>query len=229
MIKLRLHRSPLELRLLAPILALSLSVLAFIKITGEMLEGDVHAWDLLILKLCRVPGQPDLPIGPPWLHESIRDLTALGSPGVLVLTVGAVWGFLMLARQRGMAWLTLGSALGGLLMALLLKGLFTRARPDVAFHSTLATGYSFPSGHAMMSAVVFLTLAALVARIMPQWHLRAYAMGAALALSGLVGLSRIYLGVHWASDVAAGWAAGSAWALLCWLLAEVLGLGAARR
>ncbi len=222
-------RSPLELRLLAPVLALSLSVLAFFKITGEMLEGDAHAWDLLILQLCRVPGHPDLPMGPTWLHEGMRDLTALGSPVVLVLTVGAVWGFLMLARQRAMAWLTAGSGMSGLLVAMALKGLFSRARPDAAFHNMLATGYSFPSGHAMMSAVVYLTLAALVARITPHWRLRAYALGAAALLAGLVGLSRIYLGVHWASDVAAGWAAGSAWALLCWLLADRLGLGTTRR
>jgi undecaprenyl-diphosphatase len=220
------NRPALELRLLAPVLALSVLVTLFIKIAGEVLEGDARAYDLLILQLCRVPGHPDLPIGPQWLQEGIRDLTALGSPSVLVLTVCAVWGFLMLARQRFMAWLTMGSAGGGVLMAMLLKSLFTRARPDAAFHSMLATGYSFPSGHAMMSAVVFLTLAALVARITPRWHLRAYALGAAAVLTGLVGLSRIYLGVHWASDVAAGWAAGAAWALLCWLLADRLGLGA---
>jgi undecaprenyl-diphosphatase len=220
-------RPTFELRLLAPLLLLALASWAFLKISGEMLEGDVNSIDLMILQRCRVNGQANMPIGPVWLQEAIRDITALGSPIVLVLMVGTVWGSLMVARQTFMAWLAAGSAIGGLGMAMLLKSLFSRARPDVSFHATVATGYSFPSGHAMMSAVVFLTLATLVARLTPRMSLRLYAIGMAGLLTGLVGLSRIFLGVHWASDVAAGWAAGAAWAMLCWLVADRLGLGRA--
>jgi undecaprenyl-diphosphatase len=214
-----------ELRLLGPIFLLAVAFWAFLKIAGEVMEGDARAIDLMILQWCRVGGQADIPVGPVWLHETVRDITALGSPAVLVLTVGAVWGYLMVARQTLMAWLAMGSAIGGLGMAVLLKSLFSRARPDASFHATVASGYSFPSGHAMMSAVVFLTLAALVAKLAPRTRLRLYAVGTAGLLTALVGLSRVYLGVHWASDVAAGWAAGAAWALLCWLLADRLGLG----
>jgi len=159
------------------------------------------------------------------LQESIRDLTALGSPAVLILAMGATWGYLMLTRQRAMAWLTAATAGGGLLMAMTLKTLFSRERPDLVYHATVASGYSFPSGHAMMSAVVYLTLAALLARLIPSTRQRLYVVGSAMLITGLIGLSRIYLGVHWASDVAAGWAAGASWALLCWLLANWLKLG----
>jgi undecaprenyl-diphosphatase len=214
-----------ELRLLVPIFFMALSACAFLKITGEMLEGDVNSIDLMILQRLRVSGHPELPIGPVWLQETIRDLTALGSPAVLVMTVSTVWGYLMVARQTLMAWLAAGAALGGLAVAMLLKALFSRARPDAAFHATVATGYSFPSGHAMMSAVVFLTMATLVSRIAPQRRLGVYALAVAILLTGLVGVSRVFLGVHWASDVAAGWAAGAAWALLVWLVADRLGLG----
>ena len=121
--------------------------------------------------------------------------------------------------------LALGSAVGGQALALGLKAVFSRDRPDAVFHATVAAGHSFPSSHAMMSAVVFLTLAALVARLTPRPASRAYALGMAGLLRGAVGVSRVYLGVHWASDVAAGWAGGAAWALACWLLARRLGLG----
>ena len=124
-----------------------------------------------------------------------------------------------------MAWLALGSAVRGQALALALKAVFSRDRPDAAFHATVAAGHSFPSSHAMMSAVVFLTLAALLARLTPRTRLRLYVMGVAAGLSGAVGISRVYLGVHWASDVAAGWAGGAAWALLCWQAAHWLGLG----
>jgi undecaprenyl-diphosphatase len=215
----------LELRLLWPALLLCVSVWGFAEIAGEVLEGDARWVDTYVLQALREPGQLGQPIGPVWLREAARDVTALGSPAVLMLTVAAVWGGLMLARERGMAWLALGSASGGLLMAVALKSLFTRSRPDAAFHATVASGYSFPSGHAMMSAVVFLTLSALAARLARQTRVRLYVMGLGCLLSGMVGLSRMYLGVHWLSDVAAGWAAGAAWAMLCWMLAQRLSLG----
>lgn len=219
-------KTSFELRLLWPILLLCIATWGFMEIAEEVLDGDAHAVDEWILSLMRVGSQASQqPIGPIWFQEAMRDLTALGSPAVLMLTVGAAWGYLMMARQTAMAWLALGSAGGGILMALALKSLFSRARPDALFHATVASGYSFPSGHAMMSAVVFLTLAALAARLTPHTLLRLYAVGAAGLMTGLVGMSRVYLGVHWASDVAAGWAAGCAWALLCWLVADRLGVG----
>ena len=219
-------RISFELRLLAPILMACLLAWGFLTIAEAVLDGDAHAVDEWILSWLRVgPETSRQPIGPRWFQEVMRDVTALGSPVVLTLIVFGAWGFLMMAGHRAMAWLSLASAGGGMLMSRSLKALFTRARPEDVYHATVASGYSFPSGHAMMSAVVFLTLAALAARLTPHTLLRVYAILVAGLMTGLVGLSRIYLGVHWASDVAAGWAAGAAWALMCWLLADRLGLG----
>lgn len=215
-----------ELRLLWPMLLMLVATWGFIEIAEEVIDGDAHAVDTWILSWLRTGAHDSRqPIGPVWFQEAVRDLTALGSPAVLMLTMGAAWGYLMMARQTAMAWLALGATGGGLLTALALKSLFSRERPDALFHATVASGYSFPSGHAMMSAVVFLTLAALTARLTPSTRLRLYAVGTAGLMTGLVGASRVYLGVHWASDVVAGWAAGAAWALLCWLVADRLGIG----
>lgn len=217
-----------ELRLLWPIVLMGLCLWGFLALAGEMAEGDLHAVDQWLLSWCRTAGVNGSAWGPRWLPDVIRDITALGSPTVLVLTVTAVCGFLMMAGQWGMMWLAAGSSLLGWGVSIGLKHLFARARPDVLFHGTLADGYSFPSGHAMMSTVVFLTLATLVARLAPRTRLRVYAIGTAAAFSVMVGLSRVYLGVHWASDVAAGWAAGAAWAVLVWLVAHRLRLGQER-
>lgn len=215
----------LELRLLLPILLVAMAAWAFIEIAGGVMAGNTRAIDQLILAALRDGAQPQALVGPIWLQESMRDVTALGGPAVLALTVGLAWGYLVLARQHAMSWLALGSALGGLLVASTLKQVFSQSRPDIAFHATVASGYSFPSGHAMMSATVYLTLAALLARLAPRTRLRLYLVAAAALLAGLVGVSRVYLGVHWASDVIAGWAAGAGWALLCWLVADRLHLG----
>jgi len=219
---------PFELRLLAPFLMIAALTAAFLKIASEVLEGEAHAIDLWILEACRVPGQPGTPIGPVWFQESVRDLTALGSPAVLALVLLATWGSLMVTRQRRMAWLMLWAAQGGQALALGLKALFARARPDDIYHATVAAGHSFPSSHAMMSAVICLTLAALAARVTRRPALRWFILLVACGVTMLVGASRVYLGVHWASDVAAGWAMGAAWALVCWLLARRLHMGVER-
>lgn len=214
-----------ELRLLGPFLLLAALAAAFLKIASEVFEGEAHAIDLWILQACRVPGQPGTPIGPIWLQEGVRDLTALGSPAVLTLVLLATVGSLVVSRQGRMAWLMLWSTLGGQALALGLKALFARARPDDIYHATVAAGHSFPSSHAMMSAVICLTLAALTARLTRRPAQRWFILLVACGVTMLVGASRVYLGVHWASDVAAGWAMGAAWALLCWMLARRLHMG----
>ncbi|WP_286743067.1 phosphatase PAP2 family protein [Aquabacterium sp. UBA2148] len=218
----------LGLRLLWPFLLMALAAWGFLEIASEVLEGSTRSVDRWILQQLRTGEHGQTPVGPVWLQEAMRDITALGGPAVLALTVGAVWSYLVMAGQHAMSWLALGSAVGGLAMASGLKVIFSQSRPDAIFHATVASGYSFPSGHTMMSAIVYLTLAALVARLVPRTRLRLHVMGTAALLTGLVGVSRVYLGVHWASDVLAGWAAGAAWALLCWLTASHLQLGQER-
>lgn len=208
-----------------PTFWLACAAWVFLKVADEVAEGEAHAIDLWILQACRLAGQPGQPTGPVWFQEAMRDLTALGSPVVLTLVVLAAWGHLMLSRQRGLAWLTLGATLSGQAMALGLKAWFARARPDEAFHATVAAGHSFPSSHAMMSAVVCLSLAALLSRAALRRRQRGFILGVAALITGMVGLSRIYLGVHWASDVVGGWALGVAWALAGWMVARALNLG----
>jgi undecaprenyl-diphosphatase len=222
----RLSRA-LELRVLLPVLGLSFFALVFMKVASEMWEGDATMVDQWVLQLLRTP--QGLPVGPAGLPEWARDLTALGSPAVLGLVTLAAWSMLMAAGRHAMAWISLGSTLSGLAAAMLLKAVFLRSRPDEAFRATVVSGYSFPSGHAMMSAVVYLTLAVLLARTTQRPALRLSAVVMATLVAGLVGITRIYLGAHWASDVVAGWTAGAAWAMASWLLAEALGIGRARQ
>ncbi|HET6158353.1 MAG TPA: phosphatase PAP2 family protein [Dongiaceae bacterium] len=212
-------------RILIPIILVAAAASAFIAILDEVVEGETRAIDEAIILSFRMPGDPADPIGPPWLEESMRDITALGSAPTLVIAVLAVAGFLALAKAWRLAIFTLAASGGGLVVSSLLKYVVDRPRPDLVPHGNLIYTTSFPSGHSMMSAVVYLTLAALIARLMEKRRLKTYALGVAILLTLLVGISRIYLGVHWPSDVLAGWAAGAAWALGCWLVARWIGLG----
>jgi undecaprenyl-diphosphatase len=172
-----------------------------------------------------VPGDAGDPIGPRGFEDAVREVTALGSAPVLVIAVLAVVGFLALAKSYRLALFTLTASLGGLALSSVLKYLIDRPRPELAPPDLFTMTSSFPSGHSMMSAVIYLTLAALVARLMEKRRLKFYALGTAVALTLLVGVSRVYLGVHWPSDVLAGWSAGAVWALFCWLMARRIGLG----
>jgi undecaprenyl-diphosphatase len=156
------------------------------------------------------------------VEEAARDVTALGGYTVLTLLVAAVTGYLLIARHYPAALLVLASTLGGLLLSHLLKGVYDRPRPDLVPHLTHVSTSSFPSGHAMLSAVVYLTLGALLARLAEGWWAKLYFVGVGVVLALLVGASRVYLGVHYPTDVAAGWCAGMAWAVLCWLATRAL-------
>lgn len=210
-----------EAWLLMSIAAVSGLILAFLHIADEMIEGEMEAFDRTVLMLFRDPANIDVTIGPPWVHEMVRDITALGSFALLGLIVLAVCTYLVLARMRAEALLIITSVLGGTILSTLLKMGYNRPRPDLTAMSTQFTA-SFPSGHAMLSAVTFLTLGALLARLAPTRALRIFSIGAAVFLTLIIGISRLYMGVHYPSDVLAGWCLGAAWALLCSAIASVL-------
>lgn len=210
-----------EARLLAAIATVSGLILAFLQIADEMIEGEMEAFDRAILMVFRDPTNVDSTIGPAWVHEMVRDITALGSFALLGLIVLAVCTYLVLARMRTEALLIVISVMGGTVMSTLLKLGYNRPRPDLVAMSTQFTS-SFPSGHAMLSAVTFLTLGTLLARIAPTRSLRIFSVGAAVFLTLLIGMSRLYMGVHYPSDVLAGWCVGAAWALLCSVVATLL-------
>jgi undecaprenyl-diphosphatase len=179
-----------------------------------------HAFDTEILLAFRKAGQPDNPIGPLWLEGAMRDITSLGSTSVLVLVTAAVIVYLLLIRWPGTALFVFVAVAGGQVLSSLLKVEIDRPRPELVSHLVTETSLSFPSGHAMLSAVTYLTLGSLAARILPDRTTRIYVLFLAVLTTLLVGISRIYLGVHWPSDVLAGWCAGFAWAMLCWLAAR---------
>jgi undecaprenyl-diphosphatase len=208
-----------EFAALVGVLAVAAALLAFAKLAGEVLEGETRAFDRAVILALRAPGDPADPVGPRWLEEVARDVTALGSHAVLTAATLAVVGFLALAGKRGAAVLVAISVGGGTALSSLLKLGFARPRPDLVPHAVEIYTASFPSGHAMLSAVTYLTLGALLMRVQPRWRLRAYILAIAALTTLLVGVSRVYLGVHWPTDVLAGWCIGAAWALLCWLVA----------
>ncbi|MFG1182297.1 phosphatase PAP2 family protein [Xanthobacter versatilis] len=190
----------------------------FVKVADEVLEGATGQLDRGILLALRNPTDPSDPIGPPWLEEAMRDFTALGGTSVLTLLTILVAVFLIMTRKRHAAWLVLLSVAGGTALSQILKWGFDRPRPDLVPHGMAVYSQSFPSGHAMLSAVVYLTLGALLARTQARTRVKVFFLGSAAALTVIVGISRIYLGVHWPTDVLGGWALGAAWACSCWLL-----------
>jgi undecaprenyl-diphosphatase len=158
------------------------------------------------------------PIGPGWIEELGRDFTALGGGAVLVMIVLAASGFLLLQRKSGAAlWLLLSTG-SGMLLSTLLKMGFDRPRPDLVPHGSIVYTASFPSGHSLMAAVVYLTVGTLLARVQPKRRLKIYLMTIAILLTLKVGISRVYLGVHWPTDVLAGWTIGGAGALFFWMI-----------
>ena len=195
-------------------------LLAFITLAGEVMEGDTQAFDTKILRALRSPDDPSKPIGPAWLEGSLIDLTALGGPTVLTLVVLAVAGFLLLQTRYRTALFVAITWLSGELVNTTMKYAFNRPRPTIVPHLREAFSSSFPSGHAMESAIVYLTLGTILMRVAERRITKIYCLGIAILLTVLVGASRVYLGVHYPTDVIGGWTIGFAWASICWLVAE---------
>jgi undecaprenyl-diphosphatase len=220
--KLTLRRLGLERSLLIGLGGSAFGLWIFIVLADEIAEGEQFGIDEWLLTSVRSTSDPSAPIGPGWLHEAMRDITALGSTVVLlILTVGAV-GFMFLNRDRRTGLWTLLAVLSGTILSFLLKDAFDRPRPDLILHMTKVYTSSFPSGHAMMSAVVYLTLGTILAAHQGSRSLKLYLLAFSVLLTLLVGASRVYLGVHWPTDVLAGWAIGASWAAACWSLDQWL-------
>ncbi|MEN3971235.1 phosphatase PAP2 family protein [Sphingomicrobium sp. XHP0235] len=188
----------------------------------EILEGDSFAFDQTIISGLRLATDPAQAIAPGWVTSAMIDITAMGGGTILsFVTIFAVGYLLAIGRQR-IALFVAAVIVTGAILTDLLKSLFSRARPDLVPHLVEVHSLSFPSGHSMNSALVYLTLAALVARTRTDTGVRIYLMSAALLLTFLVGVSRVYLGVHWPTDVLAGWGVGALWAALASLIAKRL-------
>lgn len=211
-----------EFRTLVLMLLATGGLWGFIELADEVAEGQTHDIDTAILLALRNPADPTDPLGPRWVEELFRDFTALGGVGVIVFITLASAGYLALQRKyRALLLLTIAVS-GSLLINTALKLGFDRPRPDLVPHGAYVYTASFPSGHAMLATATYLTLGALLARVLPDRRTKFFVLAMAVVLSLLIGFSRVYLGVHWPSDVAAGWMVGAAWALLWWLVARWL-------
>lgn len=213
------NREPL---VLLSALLMMVGIWSFIAIADEVSDGDTAHFDQWAVRALRQPDDPATPIGPRWLQEMGRDATALGGIGWLVFCTLAVTGYLWLDGKSHMAVFLFGAASSGTGVAFALKALFDRPRPADVPHLSHVASSSFPSAHSMLSAVVYITLGVLVASVVARRRLKVYILCLSLLLTIVVGLSRIYMGVHYPTDVLAGWMAGLSWALLCWLLARWL-------
>jgi len=192
----------------------------FLMLAGEIAEGETQAFDIRILKALRRPDDLTKPIGPAWLEGSMLDLTALGGSTVLSLVIFAVFGFLFLQRRYHTAFFVAITSASGELVSTVMKQAFNRPRPTVVPYLRDVSSLSFPSGHAMESAIVYLTLGAVLMRVTESRVTKSYCLGMAMLLTLLVGMSRVYLGVHYPTDVIGGWIIGFVWASLCWLAAQ---------
>ena len=210
-----------ELGTLISILSIAAGVLLFAELM-EVVEQEPGAFDRWVLQTLRDPANPADAIGPRWLELAFRDVTSLGGVTVLSLMTAAVFGFLVVDGKRAAALLVLLSVSGGAVLTTALKYMFARPRPDLVPHLVEVSSASFPSGHATLSAVVYLTLGALLCRVEKPPRLKIYILSVATILTVMIGSTRIYLGVHWPTDVLAGWCAGAAWAALCWRIALLL-------
>lgn len=190
-------------------------VLGFGLLAEEVLEGDTSRFDMTVLMALRSGGNAADPIGPAWLEEMGRDVTALGSFAFLGFVFAATAGYLLLVRKRALALLVTVAVLGGVVISTLLKMGIDRPRPDIPHAARVFTA-SFPSGHATLSTITFLTLGALLTRVNADQRIKVYFVALAVFLTVIVGLSRVYLGLHYPTDVLAGWCVGAAWAILCW-------------
>jgi undecaprenyl-diphosphatase len=188
---------------------------AFGFVADEVIEGDTTTFDETVTAFFRDGGNLDDPWGPMWLEEAVRDVTAMGSFTILgfVLLVAVVW--LSLSGKGRTAAFVAFAVIGGSIVSTGLKMLFDRPRPDVEAATRVFTA-SFPSGHATVSAVVYLTLGLLLAEATVSRPLRYFFIGLGIFMTLAVGISRIYFGVHYPTDVIAGWSLGAAWSLVCW-------------
>jgi undecaprenyl-diphosphatase len=211
----RLERN--ELRVLLIGLGLSALLFFFIRLAGEVVEGDTQAFDAAIVRGLRSVTDPAKPIGPAWVEGVLFDVTALGSPVVLGLVVVIITGYLLLEARYLTAVMVLVTSISGAVLTEGLKLFFDRPRPDVVPHLRTVVSLSFPSGHAMQSALIYLTLGALLMRVVEGRLTKIYCMAMAMFLTFIVGVSRVFLGVHYPTDVLGGWMLGFLWAALTFL------------
>ncbi len=210
-----------EIKILINLFILVTALLVFTYVAKEVVSGESKGFDEMTLDYLRHDGKI-LSDEQTWLTGMMIDITALGGATIIFMITAAVFFYLLIQKQYEFMWLILIATVGGAILSFGLKELFARERPPLMFHLLTVKSMSFPSGHAMMSSVVYLTQGALLAKVQSNKNLRIYILLVAIILVFLIGISRVYLGVHYPTDVLAGWSVGLAWASLCWLAVKYL-------
>ena len=198
---------------------LLVAIALFVDLATDAPEGEYLAVERTIMQAMRDPAT-GLPAGPPWIADGVRDITALGSAAVLILFAILVLGYLALARRYRTILFIVVAIGGGEALNWALKEAFMRQRPSITQHLVQVHSLSFPSGHAMGSSIFYLTIGALLAQTVTRRREKIYLVSSAIFLTVLAGGSRVYLGVHYPTDVLGGWAVGTAWAIACWMVAR---------
>jgi undecaprenyl-diphosphatase len=216
------RRERTELTVLLVALASLVLAISFVFVADNVLTGDSRDFDERVVRSLRQADDPRTPIGPPWLATGALDITALGSATVLGLVVLAVTGYLFIYGLYRTGAFVFVASCGGWFLNWALKAVFDRPRPDVVPHLREVMSSSFPSGHALTSAAVYLTLGTLLMRLAEGRLAKFYCIAVAMLATLLVGSTRVFLGVHYPTDVLAGWLIGLSWALLCWMVERVL-------
>jgi undecaprenyl-diphosphatase len=211
-----------ELAMWSAVVLIALGIWGFAELADVVMGGGTRSFDRAVLLALRNPADPNDPIGPPWFEEMVRDFSALGGVGIITLFSLAGLGWLLLRRKYRASILLVAAVCGGGALSTLLKTVFGRPRPEFVSHGAQVLSPSFPSGHSLLAAVVYLSLGVVVARLQPRVYLKAYFILLAILVTALVGFSRVYLGVHWPTDVLGGWLVGAMWALALWIVVRWL-------
>src|SRR4051812_27593042 len=213
---------PIEPSVLIVLAISATSLWGFIATADAVFENETQDFDRWMLSALRDPANAADPIGPPWMEEMARDVSALGGFTWITFATVVIGIYLWIDDKARMALFLVAATASGALVSLLLKNFYGRPRPELVPHLSQVFTSSFPSGHSMIAAVVYLTMGSLLASVVSKRTLKVYVLAVAVTLTTAVGLSRVYLGVHYPTDVLAGWLAGLVWALLCWIVARVL-------
>lgn len=200
----------------------TLLIFLFIQLAANVMGGGTASLDEQLILTFRTANDLSDPIGPKWVEEMMRDITALGGVGILLFMTFCVLIYLLMDGYKKAALVLLIGIATGMLVSFSLKYGFTRPRPDLVPHGSFVYTSSFPSGHAMMSALVYFSLAGLLSQLPFKQSVKRYFFFIAFLLTVSIGISRVYLGVHWPTDIIAGWMTGSGWALLTYFVARYL-------
>jgi len=189
----------------------------FAEVTDEVIEGETRYFDERVVEFMRNPEDPETAWGPSWLQKTGSNISALGGIPVLSLVTLMITGLSLLRRRYAEVYLLIAGIVGAFVLNILLKYIFARERPPFTDTDDLLSP-GFPSGHAMVATTAYLLWGLLLARTQKERRPQVYIIASGLVTAFLVGLSRVYLGVHYPTDVLAGWTAGLVWALTVWTL-----------